>query len=131
MTRVLIERPPNFDELARIFPIVGQGVIFSWGDVIYNPQNTKITPWLFAHEAVHQYRQQGGVEAWWRKYVDDLEFRLLEEILGHRAELAKVVEMGMNRQQRRQVSRRIAKRLAGPLYGRLISPAKALKELTT
>ncbi|KKL98015.1 hypothetical protein LCGC14_1828690, partial [marine sediment metagenome] len=128
---VLIERPPNFDELVRIFPIVGKGVIFAWGNVIYNPQNVNISPQLFAHEAVHQRRQRGGIEDWWRQYVDDMEFRLKEEILGHRAELANVVEMGMNRQQRRRVGRQIAKKLAGSLYGRLISPAVALREITT
>lgn len=131
MVQVLIERPPNFDELARVFPIVGQGVIFSWGDVIYNPQNAKISSSLFAHEAVHQRRQQGGIEDWWRRYIDDTEFRLEEEILGHKAELVMLVAMGMNRQQRRGEAKRIAKRLSGPLYGRLISTARAVAEITT
>lgn len=131
MTRVLIERPPIFNELARVFPIVGEGVIFSWGDIIYNPRNVWISPRLFAHEAVHQYRQRHGIEVWWRRYIEDVEFRLHEEILGHRAELNKVIEMGMNRQQRRQTAKQIARRLAGPIYGRMISTKRALETITT
>ena len=130
MTRVLVERPPNFAELARVFPIIGKPVIFSWGDVIYNPMSARITPQLFAHEAMHQWRQRGDVERWWRSYVDDTEFRLREEIVGHRAELRKVVEMGMNRHQRRTEAKVIAKRLASSMYGNLISQRRALESIT-
>ena len=130
MTRVLIERPPNYNELVKLFPIAGKGVIFSWRPFIYNPMNVRISPQLFAHEAVHQFRQYGDVEGWWRRYVDDTEFRLREEALGHRAELRKVVEMGMNRHQRRSEAKKIAKRLASPVYGSLVSQRYAMELIT-
>ena len=130
MTRVLVEQPPNFAELARVFPIAGKSVLFSWGSTIYNPMGARITPQLFAHEAAHQFQQMGGIEAWWRRYIDDTEFRLREEIIGHRAELRKAREIGMNRHQRRTEAKIISKRLASSMYGNLISRRRALEFIT-
>lgn len=135
MTKVLYERPPVWNEIARRFPMVGRrqlrGVLFSWGPgLIYNPDRVEIPGCLFAHEAAHGRRQDGDIEGWWDRYLDDPEFRLAEEIIGHRAELRHLIEGGMNRQQRRGTARAIAHRLSGPLYGSLISQKKALAAIT-
>lgn len=130
MAQVIVARPPNFDELARVFPIAGQGVLFAWGDIIYNPMNVFIAPQLLAHEATHGLRQRNAIEEWWRRYVDDTEFRLREEVVAHRAEFRHLVDIGMNRHQRRTTAKKIAKRLSGPMYGNLLSQNRALELIT-
>jgi hypothetical protein len=57
--KVIQQRPPMFLEIAAAFPdAYSKGVIFAWGDVIYNPSGTHIQRELFAHEAVHGERQK-------------------------------------------------------------------------
>ncbi len=120
--------PPNFAEIVKAFPWVKgqQGVLYSWGDHIYNPQGVEIPPELLAHEAVHGERQGEHVGNWWACYLEDPHFRLMEEILAHRAEWrARLLDRpGFGLKQ-------IAARLSGPLYGNLISyedAAQAIRE---
>lgn len=88
---VVIAQPPNLAEIDRVFPMRGPNVIYAWGDCIYNPGGGVITKSLFAHEGAHGDRQlklgAGGVDKWWRSYLDDAEYRYREEVIGHSAEL--------------------------------------------
>lgn len=131
---VELKRPPNWDDIVRVFPMVASPVnrvIFTWGYTIYNPFGAKIDDSLFAHEAVHSGRQRRGRTVdplwWWDRYLEDPQFRLTEEIPAHRAEWHKIVET-RGRAERRQALAQIAQRLAGPLYGRLLTANQA-KEL--
>lgn len=131
--KIIIERPPNFAEIARVFPMAyNHGVIFAFHDAIYNPFNNKIPPELLAHEAVHLARQGGTVEgalAWWEKYMTDAAFRYNEELLAHRAEYQALIEMNPARPFRRRAIKETAKRLASPLYGRMISVNRAMEDI--
>lgn len=121
------ERPPLFDEICRTFPLVNRpGVIFAWGNTIYNPSGITIGPELMAHESVHgarqldQMRELGddneAVEGWWHRYLSDPDFRLVEEVHAHVAEYA-VVSVGRGRNERRALLTYVARRLTDPLYG--------------
>jgi len=117
--RVVRGLPPIYEEIALTFPAVKRtrGVVFSWGDILYNPQGVEIPGPLMAHEEAHGVRQlEMGVVAWWARYLDDREFRKAEEIIGHRAEyLARIVN-APHRNARRRHLKQTATRLSGTLY---------------
>lgn len=123
--RIVEDFPPNWDELTRAFNVAGKKVICAWGGIIYNPNGADLTPALMAHEAVHGARQAGDVVGWWRRYIDDADFRLAEEIPAHQAEYRAAIKQAANRNQRRWHEKKIAVRLASPLYGRMITLPKA------
>ncbi len=119
-----------FKEINARFHVHGRQVIFSWGDTIYNPSRIRIPQHLMVHEAMHAERQiRWGIEQWWRDYIDSAAFRLEEEILAHQVEYRALLRASNNRQARRGYLKQVAKRLAGPLYGGMISAAKAKKVL--
>lgn len=113
------------------------GVIFSWGDRIFNPSNASITRELFAHEAVHGERQlafnseagaEGSVLEWWDRYLGDPLFRLDEELRAHMAEYkASVKRHGHSP----RALNNMAERLSGPLYGELVTMAQAKHAILT
>jgi hypothetical protein len=128
--RVIVDRPPMFDEINDRFNVAGKSVLFAWGDAIYNPMGVIIPPCLMDHEAVHGQRQiEMGVENWWRSYISSRAFRLEEEIPAHQAEYQSLLKENSNRNARRGALKQVAKRLSAPLYGRLISSASARKVL--
>lgn len=125
--KILIEKPPNFEDIAKVFPIIKKqhGVIYTLGDTIYNPDGDEISKPLLAHEEVHSARQMMfGVEQWWRLYLSNTGFRFSEEVMAHQKEYAVETELG-NRNQRRIALKMIAERLASPLYGNMLSNKEA------
>ena len=125
--RDVFEYPPMFDLIDAKFRVAGRPIIFSWGGIIYNPQRIEVTPALRAHEAVHGARQGDDIRGWWRRYIDDPVFRLVEEIPAHRAEYQQLLAECDNRRARRLYLKQMAKRLASPLYGNVTTVAKARK----
>lgn len=131
--RVIVGRPPVFDRCVAQFGILGKPVIFSWGDVIYNPEDVDITKELFAHEAVHGERQgteELGITRWWMKYLDDPMFRYDEELAAHRAEWQAYMRRRPGRDNTVMLNA-IAGRLAGPLYGNIATIACAKDAIVT
>lgn len=123
---VLRERPPLFDEIVAAFPDAAKpGTIFTWGDRIYVPNGGEVTLALRAHELVHCERQKGAPETWWLRYLADQGFRLDEEIPAHRAEYRAFKRWSKDGNAAARYLQAVAVRLSGPLYGGLISPAKA------
>lgn len=122
------DRPPNFEAIAKVFPGAhGEGVIFAYGDTIYNPSGRELPPELIAHEKVHCERQiDMGVEAWWDQYLVDGDFRFEEELLAHIAEFKAIMsryEYGTHAiaRTREKALDHVAKKLSAPLYGRMIT----------
>ena len=57
--RIEVAKPPNFERILEVFPLAAQaGVIFAFGDVIYNPSGVGIPRALRAHEEAHGLRQR-------------------------------------------------------------------------
>lgn len=124
---IVNDYPPIYDEIDAAFSVRNlRGVIFCFGDIIYNPGGGTVTPSLIAHEEVHRDRQGSDVLGWWRRYIDEAEFRLSEEIPAHQAEYWHVAE-GANRAVRRRALKIVAKKLAAPLYGKIITLDEAKK----
>ena len=126
---VVNELPPLFDEINAAFNVLGKPVIFAFGDKIFNPEGVHIPQSLIIHEQVHGARQGDDVEGWWRRYIDEPEFRLAEEITAHQFEYLSLIGPNASRHERRGALKSVAKRLSGGLYGDLISPAKAKKAI--
>lgn len=130
--RVVHERPPNYADIAAVFDLSKtKGIIFAYGDVIYAP-DCIVPPQLMVHERVHCERQGADVAGWWRRYLDDAEFRLAEEVPAHRAEYrfwcarpGSEKPVAGFRSGREYYLMQIAKRLSSPLYGGLVSIGKA------
>lgn len=132
--KILIDYPPNIDEIDAVFYIRAKhGILYAWGDMIFNPSNIAIPPELLAHEKTHGARQldwhgEPGIGLWWMRYLHDPYFRLLEELLAHRAEYNYLCR-GATRSKRRHALTVTSRRLAGRLYGRLLNQEKAARLL--
>ena len=113
--KIEIAKPPNYEDILKVFPLAdGYGIIFAWGDTIFNPHGVEISPPLMAHERTHGRRQLGDVEHWWHTYLTDPEFRYAEELAAHAAEF-RVLEP-RDRNARAQLAVNTARRLIAPLY---------------
>lgn len=127
---VVLDRPPIFEKIADVLPQARKtGVIFTYGDKVYNPSRVSLTPELTAHEATHVAQQiEMGADVWWDRYLADPQFRYEQELEAHRVEL-EAYSVFNNRHARRAAEKLIARRLAGPLYGNASTEAKARKDL--
>lgn len=125
---IIKDRPPLYAEIDAAFGVAGKPVIFSWGELIYNPTGLKVSRELVAHEAIHGARQgtrDQEIEAWWRRYIKDPAFRADEEIPAHHAEYRAFCKRHGDQGARGKFFRSIAARLASPLYGTLFTQAEA------
>ena len=128
---VVLDFPPLYDEIAAVFRIhERRDVVFSFGRRLYNPHQVTIPADIVAHEAIHGARQGIGAEVidWWKRYMEDQPFRLVEEVYAHRAEYQWLIEHCARRRRRRAL-KQVAARLASPLYGGLVTAAQARKLL--
>ena len=73
--------PPNYEQIKKVFDIDGKNIVFTYGISLYNPQGKEIEPHLIIHEQVHQRQQlEMGVEKWWKRYLEDKDFRQEQEV---------------------------------------------------
>ena len=129
MQQIVIGLPPNYAAIKDRFPdCERKGVIFSYGDRIFNPSGISIPRPLMAHEAVHGLRQGADPDAWWARYLAEPLFMLDEEIHAHHAEYRAAVKRHGHRPRD---LRGIAERLSGPLYGHAITFAQAQHAILT
>jgi len=127
--RVIKDYPPNIDLIDSFFNVKGKKIIYTWGDIIYSPHpEFYITPELYVHEGVHSARQttdSKAIESWWDRYLHDLEFRLNEELLAHKAEYKEYCKTHADRNMQNFYLQQAAQRLAGPTYGQMVTTSKA------
>lgn len=125
---IIVGYPPNFEQVKTEFPNAEKpGVMFAYDNCIYNPSGVTIPPALIAHEEVHLKRQVGGPETWWRSYIENSEFRYVEELLAHVAEFKVQRNLGANdRNFGARLLMHTAMRLVAPLYN--YQPPRSLQE---
>lgn len=135
---IVIAQPPMFEEIDRVFRVRGKAVVFCWGAKIYNPMGLYIHPEIMAHEGVHSSRQlqvskgdhqEELVVAWWKRYLEDPEFRLMEELPAHRAEYRALINRMKDRNRRSAFLQHVAEKLAAPLYGGIITKREAIRRI--
>lgn len=122
--------PPNYEEIAREFPNCEDAeAVFSYGGVIYNPFGRHITTDLIEHEAVHFIQQGKDPKKWWKKYINDRQFRLDQEIQAYATQYAFVRKNVKDRELVFWCLNQCVKAISSPLYGDLIDPSVARKEI--
>jgi hypothetical protein len=116
--KVEVAYPPIFGRIKEVFPGAAKpGVIFAWGDTIFNPSGQLLSRPIFKHEEVHGKRQRGDPLAWWDRYLFDQEFRYEEELYAHAAEyLAQEPLCDGDRNRRAKLLQSTAIRLIAQLY---------------
>jgi len=124
-------RPPMYDEIADAFDVRGKPILFAWGQIIYAPQSSDISVPLLRHEEAHGKRQLQfeKISGWWTRYINDPDFRLSEELIGHAAEYRALLARSSGRSTRRTALSFVAGKFASPLYKYDLSKEKALKML--
>ena len=123
--RIKNEWPPNVDEIREVFPLTGNE-IFAWDGIIYNPGAGELSDSLIAHECVHFAQQEGDPDHWWRRYIDDSNFRFEQEVEAHQAEYNTFCIGSKDRNARNEARTAIARRLSSALYGGLIDMRRAM-----
>lgn len=137
MMKIVVALPPNYQMIAAHFPISGRkGIWFTFGDIIYNPDNITVPPPIVKHEEVHMAQQSDKPDFWWTQYCVDKEFRLNEELAGHRAEYEWYARQSNAndplpgyRSLAQYHLTKIAQRLSGPIYGGMISTSAARRAI--
>lgn len=121
--------PPNFERIRAAFPnAVRRGVLFAYGEDIYNPSSVPVSRALLAHEYRHCARQFQRVDAWWDKYIEDPEFRYNEELIAHADEFIDLMKGVGDRNKRTKLIMTTAARLIAPLYNYV--PQRTLTQAT-
>jgi hypothetical protein len=125
---IITERPPNFDRILAAFPDADKpGVLFAYGEHVYNPSDVQIPDALVVHEGVHQVRQlRITPERWWEMYITETEFRYNEELLAHVAEYRARANGFRDRNYLAMLLSVTAIRLIAPLYN--YQPPRSLAE---
>ena len=121
------ENPPNINEILK-YLTPNYGVIYCYGDTIYNPDKVNITADLVAHEQVHTRQQGVAIDAWWYKYLIDSEFRLSQELEAY-GEQYKFVKEKTSGKLREYILDRMAQALSGETYGNLLNFAQAKSKI--
>lgn len=124
MTQVKYEFPPNIAAIrAKLKPT--DRTVFTYGDTIYVPSGTPMTPDLRAHEDAHVIQQKHmGADAWWAQYLTDPMFRLEQELQAYQSQW-QFMQRNYGRTERRKALKHISRDLAGPMYGNLMSKSEA------
>lgn len=123
------ELPPNWDEIIKHFPAdFDKGVIVTYGEDIY--YKYELNAWKLAHEKTHIKQQtEMGVEKWWARYFEDVEFRLSQEIEAYRNEINWIKQNIKDRNKKFLMIRSIWQDLSSPLYGGICSMEQAKQYL--
>lgn len=124
--------PPNFSEIAKVFPVKGkQGILYAFGNKLYNPSGITVPAWIMAHEETHERQQSKGsmdVAQWWHLYLRDSYFRFYEELEAHQVEY-KAYQQWSDKPSQDYLDL-LAKRLSSPLYQLPISYEEAKRRIS-
>lgn len=126
---VVVGWPPNIEAIKAVLPVTSRN-IFAHGHTIYNPGGGELGPELIAHEEVH-FAQQAviGTDKWWQKFLEDVDFRLAQEIPAHKVEYRTFCRHNRDRNAQARFLRQLGTRLAAPMYGGVISVRDAMKRI--
>lgn len=120
------EQPPNYEDIASVFDIKGKPVVFTFGNVIFNPAGTKLPEHLIQHEIVHCKQQAGNPLDWWNKYLKNDEFRLSQELEAYRVQYGFFCSINSSKDDRFKFLLKISKDLASEIYGKLCKRSEAM-----
>ena len=122
--------PPNWSKLEKEFGVSFENVAVTYGDTVHSKY--QLLPDVGPHEAVH-VRQQlaypGGPEAWWDRYMNDIPFRLDQEMQAYRVQYQWIQKNVKDRERRARRVHEILLDLSGEMYGRMLTYSEASAEI--
>lgn len=121
--------PPNIEVIKKTFNIEGKkGIVYTHGQVIYNPDMLYMDDALLFHEATHSLQQDTlGVDVWWKKYLEDPQFRLVQELEAYHSQYKKFCKTDKDRNKQAQYLHRLAQDCSGEVYGNMVNYSEACK----
>lgn len=125
--QILNERPPIYDAILANGMHPHDGVIYAYGDIIYNPSGIAISQDLIEHEQTHSKQQGNDPDAWWGRYLIDPYFRIEQEAEAYAIQYKFLCTAIKDRNQRFRILMSIASILSGPLYGSVIKRDAAFR----
>jgi hypothetical protein len=75
---------------------------------------------IIAHEKIHEKQQaaiEGGPAEWWRRFFDDVEFRVQQEVEAYAGQYQYICKHIKDRNRRNDHLVEMAAMLSGPMYG--------------
>ena len=118
------EYPPNYEEVKKFFNIADdKGIVFTYGDTLYNPYKFDLPEHLLIHEKVHTSQQLKPSE-WWAQYFTDKDFRLEQELEAYIAQYAFIKKVYKGKVSKEALTR-LALDLSSEMYGNIISYSDA------
>ena len=127
-----IKEAPNLKLLKETFGVKETEVIISYGNFIYAPNKT-LSKDLLVHELTHCERQgfnERSAEQWWKKYMEDVEFRLKEEAIAYRQQYLFCCRVYKDRNKQAKILHALSQELSAPRYGSLCSVSEAKQWIT-
>lgn len=125
------EKPPCYEAAKKFFNLKeGQGTVFTYGNVIYNPDGVPMSDDLIVHEEVHGHQQgHNDTEAglWWKRAIADPQFLLEQETEAYAQQYKFLCTRSKNREWRAKNLYGLAKMLSSEMYGNIVTQAEAAK----
>lgn len=122
--------PPNYAIINLAFPENKKHqAIFTYGKTIYNPFKVQTTPDLEFHERIHTRQQGDNPEIWWNRYIEDVDFRLSQEIEAYGEQYKFFKENANNPKISEWLLDKLSLALSGELYGNIISYGEARSKI--
>lgn len=112
--------PPNYVQIKKHFPTadLNNGTVFTYFPDIYIKGH--IQPHLLIHEQTHLNQQEKiGVIEWWKKYFNDPDFRISQEIEAYHNQY----------KYNPAIINEIARDLSSSLYGSIINYKSAMASI--
>ena len=123
--KIVKDYPPNYDIIAKTFNL-HKGIIFTYGDKIYNPDNGNIDKPLLEHEKTHTKQQGNDIDGWWDKYLTSQEFRLSQELEAYQRQYRVAKNFYKNRNDVFNLLKKTAMDLSSDMYGNIIGFSEAM-----
>lgn len=114
---------PFLEEYKKHFKVTGE-TIFAYNGKIYTNEKL-LPPDILMHELIHLKRQNKiGADKWVKRYLEDDQFRLNEEVIAYKAQL----DFYKDRNEK-NLCRLKCVRALSENYGNIIEPLEAFKLL--
>jgi len=127
--RIINEKPPIYDKILAVGMLPHAGVVYTYGDAIYNPSGAVLPEYLIIHEEVHMTQQGDHPDTWWARYLDDQHFRIEQELEAYAKQYVFICRFVKDRNQRAKILLQLACSLSGPIYGKVVSQQWAYEEI--
>lgn len=129
MMNIVVDYPPNIEEIRKSFDFNEKITVFTYGDNLFNPANRTIPEHLIIHEATHQAQQteyNGGPAAWWGEYIANPKFRLEQEVEAYSNQFNYIKDTTKDRNAHYQYLHKFAKDLSSKMYGNIVTYSDAV-----